>query len=554
MKSILLVSVIDDMEISEWISHHTAQPHVRKAFSVPLSLGIIAALTPEQYKVVIWDEAVHGRIGEHTDLSQHFDLIGITAYSSQLARAKELAQMFRRQGVPVVAGGAGVIAAPKDCRGHFDVLFLGEAEETWPKFLAEWEAGTHASQYAPSHFPDLSLSPKPRWDSIAHLLPTSYKYGAVQINRGCPYDCEFCDIWSHFGRTVRSKPVQQVIEEVSELARLGMQAVYFANDNFYGNPKHAREVVRELATLNRTLDPSLSFTTELSINISHDDEFLRNLADAGFINFYIGVESSNIESLKETRKRHNLHGDLAAQCLKIASYGVPVQAGMIVGFDSDPKDIFERHFDFIQKACIPHLRLSLLLGLPGTGLRERLTREGRVLDMEKTLAGHSSCVDKLGFSSNILFKCMSRSEVYTGLLQFVGKLWDWKNIEARLCGFIDNVKRQPERKLSPRLQQTVAKSREFLPRMPGANAEVIERVLAHAERVTPLLLRAIARQLALACWEVAQLESARAAIRKQIEIEWTLEERNGYVMEHGDPDPPLTLATAASSSTSRRAS
>jgi hypothetical protein len=245
---------------------------------------------------------------------------------------------------------------------------------------------------------------------------------------------------------------------------------------------------------------------------------------------------------------------LVDQCLKIASYGVFINAALIVGFDSDdPKDIFARQFDFVQKACVPFVRLNLLKAYPGTDLRRRLLREGRVLNKEATFTGEALYVNNYlySYSSNILFPHMKRSEIYTGLLWFVERVWDWKNLEARICGFIDNVKRLPEHKPNPQAARIVAALREALACIPGTNAEMTERVFAHAEKVAPPLMLQIAGQLLLTCWEMAEQLPMRAAIRKQIEIERTLEKNNGYVLVNEDPDPPLTLvATAATSSAS----
>lgn len=538
-KNILLVSASFDDPISKWIDSSIKQGALRKAFAVPLGIATIAALTPENHDVTLWDEAVQGHITDQTSFDKEFDLVGISAYSfcGKMPHAKELARMFQRRGSLVVIGGPGVTAEPHLCRGHFDVLFIGEAEETWPQFLSDWEAGRFAAEYVPTRLPDLTLSPKPRWDSIADLLPTCYKYGAVQINRGCPHECEFCAMWSQFGRKVRSKTTAQVLEEVRELARLGLRGISVSTDNLYGSPTHARELVRELAALNRTLESPLGYLSELSLNASRDHEFLCDLADAGFGGVFIGVESSSVQSLKETRKRQNIQGDLVSQCLKIASYGVFVQAGLIVGFDSDTEEIFEQHFRFLQDACIPCPRLNVLYAAQGTDLRKRLIRDGRVLDTYATFSGLAPTVEQYAFSSNIAHTCMSRSRLYEGMLKLTEKVWDWHNFEARLCGFIDNVKRLPDRKPTASSKRTVETLRAALPKAAGANPEVIDRVFQYSEQKTPLLTPAVGVQLLLMCWEVSRLDEMMAAIRKQIEIERDVEARNAYVFLPRDPEP-----------------
>jgi radical SAM superfamily enzyme YgiQ (UPF0313 family) len=530
MKSILLISAMNDMDISKWVNTHVAQPEMRRAFAVPLGLGTIAALTPERYEVAIWDESVQGPVNERNLAGRQFDLVGVTAYSGQLSRARELGQLFRQQRIPVVIGGPGVTSDPEGCRTAFDVLFLGESEETWPKFLAEWEAGTNASQYEPSHLPDMSLSPKPRWDSIAHLLPASYLYGTVQTNRGCPHNCEFCSEWIRFGRKVRTKSTRQILEEVSEFGRRGLKNVLFCTDNFYGAPQQARELAREILALNESYDPPMRFNTELSLNVSRDDELLRNLADAGFGTVFVGVESSSTESLRETRKRANINDDLAAQCRKIAANAMVVQASMIVGFDNDGPDIFDRHFRFLQEAFVPVPRLNVLSATPGTDLHKRLLGEGRVLDVKRTFAGQSEGISEACFSSNILFKGMSRADLYAGMIRLHELVWDWESFEVRMRGFIDNITRLPQRKQNTKLQQVVASLRKTLPGVVGANPEVIERVFCHAETAAPQLMVDVASCLMLMCWEVTRLPSLKETLQRQVEIEKRVESKNGYVI------------------------
>ena len=159
----------------------------------PLHLATIAALTPDEYEVDIWDEGARGEIDDSTDLGGPVDLVGITGYIAHIPRAIELAGVFQRRGLTVAIGGPGVSGAPELCRGVFDVVFLGEAEITWPRFLQEWKQGTHRNEYRQVERPDLSTSPAPRWDSVTADIKR-YRIAGVQTTRGCPYDCEFCDV------------------------------------------------------------------------------------------------------------------------------------------------------------------------------------------------------------------------------------------------------------------------------------------------------------------------------------------------------------------------
>ena len=231
LKSILLIvpEYHDDTGI-------LALPFIKaKAFMPPLQVATIAALTPNDIEVNIWDEVVHGRIDEKTELGKNYDLIGLTSYVSDLPRAKTIAEIFRKRGTPVVIGGSGVSSAPEQCRDSFDILFIGEAELTWPQFIADWQSGNHQTEYRQIDPPDLSTSPLPRWDLLAKDMK-NYFLSAVQTTRGCPFDCEFCDVIYLFGRQPRHKPIDHVLEEIRLQKSLGVERIFICDDNFIGSP------------------------------------------------------------------------------------------------------------------------------------------------------------------------------------------------------------------------------------------------------------------------------------------------------------------------------
>jgi len=207
MKSILLVNPQYELEI-RWIADER-QIDV-KADYFPLGLATVAALTPEGYRADIWDELVRGPV-EQAALPRTYDLVGVTSHRSNLDRAFAISDYFRAQGVPVAVGGPGVSGAPDRCRGRFDFLLLGECEHLWPRFLREWAAGCARSEYRQIEKPDLTASPLPKWDSIVGDVPL-YAMGTVQTTRGCPYDCEFCDVIYLNGRVQRHKTVEQILD------------------------------------------------------------------------------------------------------------------------------------------------------------------------------------------------------------------------------------------------------------------------------------------------------------------------------------------------------
>jgi radical SAM superfamily enzyme YgiQ (UPF0313 family) len=342
-----------------------------RAVTPPLGLLTLAALTPPEYRVALCDE----NAGERVDYDTSAQIVGITGYNLQNARAFAHAQRFRARGKTVVLGGPLANSLPEQCRAYCDVLFQGEAEYTWPRFLREYASGRWDDHYVQEdkiHLPD---SPPPRLD----LLRSRYLLGIVQCTRGCPFTCEFCDIIVVYGRKMRFKPIPQVLQEVQAWQRHGMGQVFFADDNFVGHRAYARELLRELAAWNSRQHRPLSFFTQLSIDVVRDQELLGLLRDANFSAVFIGVETPRKSSLAETHKTQNEKVDLVEAIHTIQSYNLFIWAGMIVGFDHDDAGIFDEQFEFLQRAQIPVAMLSVLLAIPGTPLYKRLEAEGRLL-------------------------------------------------------------------------------------------------------------------------------------------------------------------------------
>src|SRR5712664_3521369 len=203
----------------------------KTVYMTPLGLATVAALTPEDIEVDIWDEGVHGLITEATGLKKDYDLVGVTGYENHIERAKQVGRILRRRGLLVAVGGPGVSSSPELYRDDFDILFIGEAEHTWPRFIDEWKAGGHRSEYRQVGKVDMAHSPRPRWDKVDI---DRYYVGGVQTTRGCPFDCEFCDVIYIYGRQPRHKSVEQVMQEIRALERLGTESIFLCDDNFIG--------------------------------------------------------------------------------------------------------------------------------------------------------------------------------------------------------------------------------------------------------------------------------------------------------------------------------
>jgi radical SAM superfamily enzyme YgiQ (UPF0313 family) len=504
---------------SSWLLHSN-EFFRKKAFTSPLHIATIAGLTPEDFEVDLWDEPVQGYIDDETEFAKEYDLVGITGYGLHFERARQISQVFRGRGVPTAVGGPGISSFPEMYREHFDVLFIGEAEQTWPQFCEDLRTGAYQTEYRATTLPDLALSPPPRWGSIAGQMKSGYLTSSVQVTRGCPYNCEFCDVWQIFGRKMRVKPVERVLEEISALQRLGVNTVLLCSDNFHGNPRYAKELVRALIPFNNSFPEPMQYRTELTITVARDEELLELMADANFSGFLVGIESPSEASLNETRKRHNIRfGDLTENCLKVMSYGVPIEGSMIVGFDSDTPDIFDLQFEFLQEACIPFPRPHMLKAIRGTDLWTRLSKEGRVVEVDK-LYGNTMGIDPQ-HTTNIIPKGMSRVELLTGYMKLVERIFDWENFEARIKGFISNIKRRPNVRVSDLALPALLRS--GLHRMDERARNSIGSVLSYTEEHAPFMLLQVAILAVRQYQEVVRLPHMRECLTASIEMEETLD-------------------------------
>ena len=384
-----------------------------------LSMPTVAGLTPRQHEVVLCDENV-----EEIDFDAPADIVGVTGYIVHRERMFEIIDEFRRRGRFVVVGGPFASLCPEQLRGRCDALFVEEAEETWTRFLADFEAGVAKSEYRPDEKPDMTLSPTPRFDL---LRVDRYHALTIQFARGCPFNCEFCDIIVVYGRRPRAKSVEQVMREVRECHRLGAGQVFIVDDNFIGNKKLAKELLRELARFGREHGYPMTFQTEASLNVAQDEELLGLLRAANFTTIFIGIESPRKASLAESKKTQNLRGDLVENVRRVQAYGIQVQAGMIVGFDHDDATIFEEQLRFIQEARIPVSMTGMLQAMPKTPLYDRIEREGRLIT--------ESTGDQFVLS-NIVPSQMSRRALYEGYRWLAEQLYDFGNYRERTLAFL----------------------------------------------------------------------------------------------------------------------
>ena len=404
---------------SFWTFDHILPVLGKRCLLPNLSMPTVAGLTPPEHEIVLCDENV-----EEIDFDAPADIVGVTGYIVHKARMLEIIAEFRRRGRFVVVGGPYASLCPEELKGLCDVLFVGEAEETWPQFLRDLALGCAKTEYVTGDKPDMSLSPRPRFDL---LQIDQYHAMTIQFARGCPFRCEFCDIIVVYGRRPRVKSVEQVMAEVEECHRLGARQIFVVDDNFIGNKQAAKELLRRLAAWGRERSYPLSFLTEVSLNVAQDDELLELMRAACFTTIFVGIESPRAASLAETKKTQNIRGDMIEAVHKIQSYGMQVQAGMIVGFDADDAEIFRDHLRFIQAARIPVSMTGMLQAMPKTPLHERVSREGRLIA--------ETTGDQFVFS-NIEPFAMSRLELYRGYRALISEQYSTEKFGERTRAFL----------------------------------------------------------------------------------------------------------------------
>lgn len=343
----------------------------KRSLNPPLGLATVAALCPAHWQVEIVDENI-----ERVPVNPEADIIGICGMAVQFPRQRQLLEYYRTRGYYVVAGGSYASLCPERYEGLVDTVVAGEAEYIWPRFCRDFKRCAPFAFYQETGVVNLEDSPVPRFDL---LKLERYTTVSMQFSRGCPYRCEFCDIIVMFGRRPRTKSPAQIERELDRLRTLGAHNVFFVDDNLIGHRPKAKVLLRHLAAYQRRHRHRFLFGTEASLNAADDDELLRSFRAANFGWLFIGIESPEEESLKETGKTQNTRRDMLAAVQKIYRYGIDVLAGFIIGFDNDTLQSFERQHRFILASGIQVAMIGLLQALPRTPLYERLEREGRLI-------------------------------------------------------------------------------------------------------------------------------------------------------------------------------
>ena len=417
-----IVLINPRFEVSFW-GMEGALPLMGKRANLPVaSLPLLAALTPGEHTVTLIDENV-----EAIDYARcaRADIVGLTGMSVQRFRMREILAELKRRGCFTIVGGPLVTVMEDYFEGQADVIFIGEAEETWPRFLTEWKQGLHQYRYEQAEKSNMAEVPTPRFDL---LKMRHYAFGSMQISRGCPFQCEFCDIIVTFGRRPRLKTVEQVIAELESLKDQGMKIVFIVDDNLIGNKRAIKEHLRAIAAWQVTNKYAITLFTEASIDLADDPELLELMVEANFIAAFIGIESPNEASLRETKKFQNVRsgGTLLEKVHRIQDAGMEVWCGMIIGFDNDDDSIFEMQRRFVTEARIPLSMTGMLHAIPKTPLHARLEAEGRL--------DHA---DQPEFGTNVIPLKISREGLRDGWFRVMNELYEPEAYFDRLDDLFD---------------------------------------------------------------------------------------------------------------------
>lgn len=442
MKKKLLLVIPKSFSIDFMDFKHISYLTNKRGGMMNASLGVIAALTPPEFDLKIIDENV-----EEIDYNGNYDIVGITGFISHLEQAINISEKFRKLNVLVVCGGSSASISPERWRPYADVLIVGEAERIWPQFLSDYLSGDYKTEYHEKEQLDLTNAPVADYSGISPDIINQYFCGIVQTSRGCPYDCEFCDVIVYVGRKMRYKPVETVIKEIEQFHKMGFRATFLADDNFAAGRKNAKTILGALRDWNRKQQEPMAFTTQLSINTASDEEFLELSAEAGLKSVFVGIETPNMESLQEAGKTQNLKGDIIEDVKKFHQHGILVTSGSVLGFDHDDLSIFQKHFDFFSKAGIPNVAAYPLHAPDHTRLKKRMVKEGRYIDWtadysKKIKTGKRA---NLFNSFSIIPKQMTTDQLRQGTLWLLWKLYNPQNYAKRFKTFIDNFESSPKK-------------------------------------------------------------------------------------------------------------
>lgn len=414
-----IVLINPRFEPSYWGMEHALHLVGFKANMPVAALGLLAALTPAGHEITLIDENVEEI---DFDLCARADIVGLTGMTVQRFRMKEILTELKARGCFTVVGGPWVSVEENYFGDLANVIFVGEAETSWPKFLADYAQGATAKRYEQDERTDMTTVPVPRHDL---LKMKSYALGTIQFSRGCPFMCEFCDIIVTFGRKPRIKTIPQILAELDALKETAkVKMAFIVDDNLIGNKKVIKDVLRAVIGWQRRNDYPLTFITEASLDLADDEELMELMDEANIRSVFVGIETPNEDALKETKKTQNLRGhnrSIPEKVHAIQAHGIEVWSGMMLGFDTDKADIFERQVRLVEEARIVHSSVGMVTAIPKTPLHARLAKENRLDPADRTVYG-----------TNVIPLGMDRASLREGYLRVLRELYSAPNFFKRM--------------------------------------------------------------------------------------------------------------------------
>jgi len=430
-----------------WSFKHALKFLGKRAAQPPLGLMTVAALLPAEWNKRLVDTNVE-RLRER-DL-QWADVVMVSGMHIQREPLLSIVERCRVRGLCTVVGGPIASSlTPEELKA--DHVVIGEAESLIADLARDLELGTARRVYQAAERPEMSLSPLP---DLSLIKMNRYSTMTVQHSRGCPFNCEFCDIIEIYGRRPRTKAGSQVLAELDQLHAAGWrEAVFIVDDNFIGNKARAKELCAALAEWRGQHKKSFDFLTEASLNLADDPELMQLMKDAGFISVFLGIETPDEKGLIAANKLQNTRRSLLESVATIQSYGMQVMGGFILGFDTDKEDIFDRMVEFIQKSGIPIAMVGLLQAMPGTQLFRRLHGEGRIVD-----AGHGDNTgDKLNFLPN-----MDAARLVEGYRSVLKRIYSSAAYYERVKLYLNRTQPKGNKRKSQQQWVTRANARAFV--------------------------------------------------------------------------------------------
>jgi len=411
-----------------WSFKHALRFLGKRAAQPPLGLMTVAALLPSSWNKRLVDENVE-RLRDH-DLAWA-DVALISAMHIQKDALFAILARCRAIGLRTVVGGPIASSLPR-AEIDADHVVIGEAETLIATLARDLEQGSANPVYQAAEHPALEASPLP---DLSLIDMRRYSTMAVQYSRGCPFNCEFCDIIEIYGRRPRTKPVRQVLAELDQLRAAGWrESVFIVDDNFIGNKARAKELCAALAVWRTGSRTNFGFITEASLNLADDPELMQLMKDAGFVSVFLGIETPDESGLLAANKLQNTRRSLLESVATIQSYGMQVMGGFILGFDTDREDIFDRMTEFIQKSGIPVAMVGLLQAMPGTQLFRRLRREGRIL--------HTDAGNNTSISLNFLPR-MDATKLLEGYRSVLKQIYSSEAYYQRVKLYLSRVQAAP---------------------------------------------------------------------------------------------------------------